>query len=268
MHEDLMARILPRLVSNTQGCLLWPGAMDGGGYGLLNVRGKQMRVHRIVWEHRHNRPVPDGLMVRHDCGTRLCANGSHLLVGTAFDNAQDTIRHGRRPSGDTHSASKITEAEAIRAFELRRSGRTIEQVAQEIGLSYTATNYLLNGRNWKHLQRGDLPSRVIIQTIPKEAVEDALLMREDGKTWREIERATGYSRAHLSERLPSRSGFNPNPVILTPTEAIEAVRLRREGMSWSALSRHFDSRISRMGLYYAWRNQMQWWREAEASLDA
>jgi hypothetical protein len=85
---------------------------------------------------------------------------------------------------------------------------------------------------------------------------------EEGVAWRRIEAATGYSRIHLMRRLPKRPGRNQEPHLL-PAEADEAVRLRAGGLSWTKLARHFGNRISRMGLYFACRDGLRWWKEAE-----
>jgi hypothetical protein len=40
-------------------------------------------------------PIPDGLLVRHDCDNPLCVNPEHLRTGTDRDNAQDRDSRGR-----------------------------------------------------------------------------------------------------------------------------------------------------------------------------
>jgi hypothetical protein len=192
-------------------------------------------------------------------------NAKHLLVGSAWDNAQDTKRHGNYSRGDSHWASKLTEADITEAWDMRRRKVPYRDIANHLGISYTAIHYAINGTTWRHLERPNGLPRVVPQPhIPDELVEVARRMRDDERaTWRDIEAATGYTRIHLSLRLPRRTGYNPNPVILSPDEADEAVRLRMAGLSWTKMSRHFDNRISRMGLYYAQHDRLQWWREAE-----
>lgn len=34
-------------------CLLWVGGNDGKGYGRFMLRGKNVRLHRLVWELKH-----------------------------------------------------------------------------------------------------------------------------------------------------------------------------------------------------------------------
>ena len=245
------------------GCHVWTGSIDPNGYGLVNVGSHQRRAHRLMWEHV-NGPIPSGLMVRHDCANRACVNPAHLLVGTAFDNAQDTKRHGHLARGQNHWASKLTDEDIASAFEWRQGGMTYRDIADRLAVSYTAIHYALNGRTWRHAERPEgLPERVITHVIQPEAIETARRMRDDERRpWREIEKATGYTRIHLMHYLPRRTGYNQAPH-LPPDEADEAVRLRADGLSWTKLARHFGNRISRMGFYYAWRDGYRWWREAE-----
>lgn len=246
-------------------CHKWWGSTSETGYGLVRIDGRPKRAHRVAYEIA-NGPIPEGLLVRHLCDNRLCCNPLHLAVGTIADNNRDRLREdGSYFHGDRHWASKLTEDDVFHARQLRHEGMPYQDIAQRLGVSYATIHSALTGRTWAHLPLDDnLPRHVVVQRIAPEVIEVARQMRDiQGATWREIERATGYSRTHLSERLPRRTGYNPNPVILAPDEADEAVRLRREGMSWTKLSRRFDSRISRMGLYYAWRDRLRWWREAE-----
>lgn len=224
-----------------------------------------MKAHRVAWEIE-NGPIPDGLLVRHLCDNRRCVNPAHLALGTIAENNRDRLRNGGSYfRGDKHWASRLTETDITEAFEMRREGTPYSDIAKRLGVSYTAIHYAINGKTWKHLARPTgLPNSVPRETMPDEVIEMARRMRdEESATWRTIEAATGYTRIHLMLKLPRRTGFNPNPVILSPNEADEAVRLRATGLSWTKLARHFNNRISRMGLYYAQRDQLRWWREAE-----
>jgi hypothetical protein len=253
----------------TEVCHKWWGSTNENGYGLVRIDGVSRRAHRVAYEIT-NGPIPEGMLVRHLCDNRLCCNPAHLAIGTIADNNRDRLRDGGSYfRGNKHWASKLTEADVLYARQLRKNGVPYRDIAQRLGVSYTGIHSALTGKTWAHLPLdSDLPKRVIVQRIDPDAIEMARRMRDDeGKTWREIERATGYDRLYLSEKLPRRTGFNPNPVILSPEEAQEAVRLRQAGMSWTKLSRHFGNRISRMGLYYGWRNNMKWWREAEEAVE-
>ncbi len=79
-HRDLWDRIRSRCVSDGD-CLIWQGAIRGLGYGAININGRNMAVHRVVYEY-FNGPIPHGLQLDHvrarGCRSRLCCNVDHL----------------------------------------------------------------------------------------------------------------------------------------------------------------------------------------------
>ena len=95
-------RLEARLVQQTDGCLVWTGAVDFGGYGQLSVNGEKVLVHRLAWSLANNRPVPDGQHILHSCDNPPCCEPTHLRLGTAADNAADRATKGR------HGQSKKT----------------------------------------------------------------------------------------------------------------------------------------------------------------
>jgi hypothetical protein len=66
-------------------------------------------VHRIVYESREG-PIPDGLVVLHLCGNRLCCNPDHLATGTAQESAQ-LMMECRRKGDDHPSRTHIGKSE-------------------------------------------------------------------------------------------------------------------------------------------------------------
>jgi hypothetical protein len=61
------------------GCWLWLGSDSGNGYGKVSIDGKDMMVHRVVYELLVG-PIPDGLVLDHipRCRCRRCCNPDHL----------------------------------------------------------------------------------------------------------------------------------------------------------------------------------------------
>ncbi len=76
-------------------CWNWLGCKSPQGYGKTSVAGRAARAHRVSYE-LHKGPIPEGMMVLHSCDNPSCVNPSHLSVGTAADNAADTVARGRQ----------------------------------------------------------------------------------------------------------------------------------------------------------------------------
>lgn len=95
-------------VERTSDCWLWHGTRDPHGYGILWVRGRNVRAHRLSWE-LHYGPVPAGMNVLHHCDNPTCVRPDHLFLGTHADNVADKVAKGRQASGERHGARRHRE---------------------------------------------------------------------------------------------------------------------------------------------------------------
>jgi len=81
------------------GCRLWAGCVDSNGYGTVKLKGRTVRVPRLVmlmsygYSADEYNSVPARLQTRHQCGDERCIEPTHLLVGMAKQNAADAKRH-------------------------------------------------------------------------------------------------------------------------------------------------------------------------------
>lgn len=70
-----------RLKRDSEGCLLWLGARDAKGYGVLKVEGKATRAHLVAWKLASGRrTIPSKKCVKQYCGDRLCCEPTHLYL--------------------------------------------------------------------------------------------------------------------------------------------------------------------------------------------
>jgi hypothetical protein len=76
-------------------CILWQGAVNNKGYGLLNVNGRVALVHRIAFKLANPQRRIDRMLILHRCDVRRCINPAHLFAGTPQDNSDDMHRKGR-----------------------------------------------------------------------------------------------------------------------------------------------------------------------------
>lgn len=94
-HTDPEAAFLARtepLVWSS--CIVWTGALNGGGYGRIWIGGRYVGAHRYAWEREHG-PVPDGMFLDHRCYERSCVNVDHLRLATPQENGAN--RSGAMP---------------------------------------------------------------------------------------------------------------------------------------------------------------------------
>lgn len=90
----------------TTGCWLWTGALDPGGYSVLQFRRETKSGHRVGYQQLVG-PIPDGLHLDHKCRTRCCVNPAHLEPVTPKENTRRSPIHAGAathcPSGHEYS---------------------------------------------------------------------------------------------------------------------------------------------------------------------
>jgi hypothetical protein len=74
-------RFVEKIAVGLNGCWIWVGAKDHGGYGQFAVDRIPRFAHRHAW-HLAGRALPDGMHLHHRCGTRTCVNPDHLELLT------------------------------------------------------------------------------------------------------------------------------------------------------------------------------------------
>lgn len=96
MTTEMAERLLERTTfePNT-GCWLWMGGVNGAGYGVLALKGRNYSAHRISYE-RQNGHIPAGLHLDHLCRMPCCVNPDHLEPVTPGENQRRGViaRHG------------------------------------------------------------------------------------------------------------------------------------------------------------------------------
>lgn len=68
-------------------CLVWTGALNEAGYGVLSIGGRMQRAHRFAWQQASGE-IPDGLQIDHICHNKACVKVEHLRVATHSQNQQ------------------------------------------------------------------------------------------------------------------------------------------------------------------------------------
>ena len=93
--EQLAALLSRTDRDKNQGCWLWTGALDSGGYASftetkLGQKKAMVRIHRRVAELASG-PIPAGYQVHHKCAIRRCINPDHLERTDARSNIGEML---------------------------------------------------------------------------------------------------------------------------------------------------------------------------------
>jgi hypothetical protein len=76
-----------RSVAKSNGCWIWTGHTDRGGYGALRYQGRMVKAHILAYELIVGL-VPEGLELDHLCRVRTCVNPAHLEPVTHQENVR------------------------------------------------------------------------------------------------------------------------------------------------------------------------------------
>ena len=98
--EELLETLLDNSIPVTEsGCWIWLLSTNFG-YGQFAWKGKQLRVHRVMYELLRG-PIPEGLVPDHLCQVKCCINPWHLEAVTQRENVL-------RGSGPTSINARLT----------------------------------------------------------------------------------------------------------------------------------------------------------------
>jgi hypothetical protein len=90
--QDLLTKLLKvGWTEHPNGCHIWNGRKDHGGYGMYSKN----KAHRLVVEALDEVTLGKSDIVRHTCDNPPCVNRAHLIVGTQQENILDMVRKGR-----------------------------------------------------------------------------------------------------------------------------------------------------------------------------
>lgn len=92
----------------TKPCLLWTGAKDQKGYGVMRLRPRNaasegdmgipsglVRVHRLAYWIAHG-PFPVAMQIDHGCRHKSCVEPEHLYLAGPVEHSRLSNLDGRR----------------------------------------------------------------------------------------------------------------------------------------------------------------------------
>jgi HNH endonuclease len=137
-------------------CWLWTGHISENGYGVVGIKGKEYKAHRVSYFIEHGR-IDNDRLVLHRCDVRDCVNPAHLFLGTPKDNSQDAVRKKRNTKlyGERNGKAKLTRAAVLAIRRIcKRGGVYQKTVAKQFGVSEATVSYVVSGGRWGKLTGG------------------------------------------------------------------------------------------------------------------
>lgn len=111
-------------------CLIWQGATNTNGYGVIRHEGRNRVVHVLAYEETKG-PIPDGLELDHLCGVHACLNVDHLEPVTHVEN----MRRGK--------STRLTAADVA---AIRASTSKPRELAEQYGVHVSWIHRIRRGR--------------------------------------------------------------------------------------------------------------------------
>lgn len=137
----------------SDGCLIWPYARTGSGYGQLTIDGRRVLAHRWMCEVVHGpAPTPEH-EASHSCGKghEGCIHPGHLRWATPKENAEDRIVHGTNCEGERSPNAVLSEGDVLKIYGLKGSGISQRKIADMFGVSCASVSWIMTGRSWAWL---------------------------------------------------------------------------------------------------------------------
>lgn len=135
------------------GCWIWKGATRSDGHGKIHIKGKQVGVHRIIFEIVNDCILSKDILVRHKCDNPPCWNPEHLQRGTSQDNSNDMKTRGRSPHsrGASNNKAKLTSEQVLSIRGEREQGVSYNRLSKKYGVSPSQISGIVNRKFWTHI---------------------------------------------------------------------------------------------------------------------
>lgn len=123
-------------------------ATNAHGYPVVWRDGKQQYAHRLSYADAKG-PIPEGMVLRHTCDNRKCANPDHLIPGTQLENIADRVARNRSAFGESNGRAKLSEDQVKQILKDTTTPKI--QLARQYGVDAKMIRNIKNRVNWSHI---------------------------------------------------------------------------------------------------------------------
>lgn len=133
-------------------CWIWLASLWPDGYGkFVPFHNGSMRAHRWSYEY-HIGPIPEDLLVLHECDVKECVNPDHLFLGTHKDNMKDRNNKNRQVQGENVNTAKLI-ADEVKEIRLlyKNNMCTQKDLSSEFGVTPAMISSIIRRKSWKSI---------------------------------------------------------------------------------------------------------------------
>jgi hypothetical protein len=134
-------------------CILWTGARNEDGYGVMRIDGKNQLVHRLTFAAAQGLELKKGAVIMHSCDNPLCINPTHLSFGSHIANVADKMAKNRQAKGENHGLSRLKENEVreILLTHSQKRGFGCKALAKKFGVDKMTIKRVIRRETWTHI---------------------------------------------------------------------------------------------------------------------
>ena len=103
-YRPIMQRFWSKIIIQENGCWMWVGTVNWGGYAMLWNGSKMIKAHRLAYQEIIG-SVPKGMELDHLCRNHWCVNPFHLEAVTHQENMRrgtTGLKTGAKQKAKTH----------------------------------------------------------------------------------------------------------------------------------------------------------------------
>jgi hypothetical protein len=152
-------------------CWLWTGRRDVGGYGVMVLHRKDIKVHRVSYCINAGISLidlKDYVLHRTNCPNKNCFNPEHLYAGNHQQNAMDAITTGKN--------ANTQKTHCVRGHEYNEENTYMYNGSRHCKLCHNLRQRQKYQEKFKPLGISDIESQVL-GTLPRARHESSSFIK-------------------------------------------------------------------------------------------